>query len=99
MLVGSHTVATGDVRRVEIDYADWLEHGQHITASVATVLTAGVTSFVSNPVPPENSKKTRAIFFVHAGTVVNESFTVQVQVTDTLGQVVNDTVQFTVLAP
>lgn len=98
MLVGQSKLAQGDVRRITVDYSDWLQYrGSHIQNVNATVITAGVVSTVSSP--QTDSKSKSAIFFVHASSVLNEAFTVQVQVTDTLGQVVNDTVTFTVIAP
>jgi len=39
------------------------------------------------------------IYYWVQGGSVNEAFTVQIQATDTLGEIVIDTVQFTVVQP
>ena len=99
MLLGQKSLTAGNKRRFEIDYSDWLDEG--VTLSAATVVldpafTATVTDVVISGVTVQYGNK--VVFFVTA-TVVNETFTLDVQVTDTRTEIKNDTMKFTVLAP
>lgn len=84
----AHTV--GNRKRWTLTYARWLPEGISIASAVAT------SSSVTATVDGVTSKDHHLMFFTNGGTV-NETFTVTVQITDTLGQVKNDTVEFTVV--
>lgn len=76
-----------------VDYGDWLEDGVTIASAVVTDNDTSVT--VGSPVT-EDGHKIR--FFVQGGTL-NQAFTVSVAMTDSKGQIKNDTIEFTVVAP
>lgn len=85
-----HTV--GDRRRYVVDYSQWLDTG--VTLSAGTATTASGTASVDGV----THDTTTLTFFVNGG-ILNEIFTVAVQVTDSLGEVKNDTIEFFVQAP
>lgn len=76
-----------------VDYDNWLEDG--VTIASATVTDDDTSVTVGTPVI-EDGHKIR--FFVQGGTL-NQAFTVSVAITDTKGQIKNDTIEFTVVAP
>ena len=99
MRIGKKFHTAGDTTRYWVDYFNWLEDGRTINPETgfSAVLQAGstVTDVTINQVTVTADK---LYFFVEGGSV-NETFTVQVQVTDTLGEVVIDTINFTVTPP
>lgn len=94
MLLGTRNITQGDTRRVVVDYSEFLAQGA-ILASETVIMSSGATSTVQNATLSENKKM--LIFFVTAGAL-NENFTVSVQITDSQGETVNDTINFTVVA-
>lgn len=98
MLIGSKQHTAGNKTRYEIDYDEWLDDGRTINAS------SGFSAAVVTPAPADItisnvSVTAHRLYFFVAGGSINEAFTVQVQVTDTLGEIVTDTVNFTVVPP
>lgn len=86
-----HTV--GNRRRFTVDYSNWLSDGVTITTVTATSSsTTGTVDTISHL--PGNCIQ----FFVNGG-LLNEVFTISIQVTNTKTEVRNDTVVFTVVAP
>ncbi len=85
-----HTV--GDRRRYIVDYSQWLDAG--VTVASATASTTSGTASVDTL----SHDTTTVTFFVEGG-ILNEIFTVAVQMTDSLGEVKNDTIEFFVQAP
>ena len=85
-----HTV--GNRRKYIIDYSQWLDLGVTLTAGTATTpsLTASVDTV--------SHTASTLIFFVNGG-VLNEIFTIALQITDSNGEIKNDTVEFFVVAP
>lgn len=96
MLLAKRYITQGDTRRYVIDYNDFLLKGIVLTAAVIVNGTAGTTSTVQNVTLDESA--TKVIFFATGGAL-NEVFTANVQVTDSNNEVVNDTIQFTVVSP
>lgn len=109
MLIGSKNLANGDIRRVIIDYRDWLLEGDWLSVVVASIGSTSVDNkghFVN--VPPASGlyasnvtldQENKSVYLtVNAGNV-NGNFTLQVEVTDTIGQVITDTLAFTVSNP
>jgi hypothetical protein len=92
MVLGSRTHTAGDVRRWTIDYDAWLDNTatieQFTAASSSATCTIGQTSILGH----------QAIFFLSGG-IVNEQLTVTLVMTDSLGNIKNDTINFTVVAP
>lgn len=95
MLLGTRNIAQGDKRKYTIDYRDFLEKG--VTLKLPVVTAAGALYATVGAVTLDTSD-TRLIFFVQAGTI-SETFTAAVQVQDTNGEIVNDTIDFRVVAP
>lgn len=98
MLLATKQHTAGNKTRYGVDYCEWLEVGRTLDQS------AGFTATVNAPAPADitlsgvSVTATRLYFFV-AGGSLNEAFTVETKVTDTLGEVVVDTIQFTVVQP
>jgi hypothetical protein len=99
MLLATRTITKGDTRRYEIDYREFLDQGIVLSNPVVSIVAAipTVTSTVQNASLDAAEKK--LYFFVTGGTALNEVFTVAVQVQDSNLETVNDTIQFTVIAP
>jgi hypothetical protein len=95
MLLGTRNFTQGDTRRVVLDYSGWLTQGV-ILETIMVSVPAGTTSTVQGAVLTEDYR--HAIFYVTGG-VLNENFTVAIQITDSAGETVNDTIVFTVVAP
>ena len=97
MQIAERNIGVGDRRKYVIDYRDFLEPGYTLTGATVTVAaqTPPATSTIDT-VSVDNGIK--VYFFVNAG-VLNEVFTANVVATDNLSETVNDTIQFTVIAP
>lgn len=103
MKLGSKSHTVGNVIRYEVDYSPWLEDGR-------TLLTSAFSAaMISDPdtgaLPPADVTianvsvtATHLYFFVEGGSL-NETFTVQVQVKDTLNEIDICTILFNVVAP
>lgn len=101
MIIGRKAFSAGSKIRYEVDYEFWLERGRTLAVTDFTVTvnpdeTTGV-------VPPDvvisqvSVTPTMLYFFV-TSTVVDETFTVQVAIKDTLGESLIDTIEFSVLS-
>lgn len=96
MLLKNIFHTAGNSTRYTIDYCEWLEPGTTIIAFTAvlasgSVTTATITGALVNP-------SGEGVFFVNGGAI-NENFTVALQGTDSRGEIVKDTLTFTVVAP
>jgi hypothetical protein len=95
MKLGSKQFSAGSVIRYEVDYQYWLENGRTLKATgFSAILLAGapVDVVISNV-----TVTSERLFFFITATTVNEPFTVQVQVQDTLNETVIDTIGFMAL--
>ena len=92
MLLGNRLITTGDTRRYEVDYADFLQTGDVIAS--ATVSENGPTSQTGSAVL--DVSQTKFFFFLTAG-VVGEAFTVSLQIKTVFGEIVNHTINFQVV--
>jgi hypothetical protein len=92
MILGSKSHTAGDTKRWTVDYDAWLDNTATIeqcaVTSSSTTCTAGEVLILGNQV----------IFFLTGG-VLNEQLTVTLTMTDSLGNIKNDTISFTVVAP
>lgn len=95
MQLAARTLRTGDNRRLTIDYRDWLWEGAHLSSATVSV-PGGTHSSVGTQSFDEGRK--RLYFYIQAGSI-SEIFTATVQVTSTDGQIVSDTIAFTVQNP
>lgn len=96
MLIGSKQHSAGDRIRYEVDYLDWLDEGRTIRPSnFSAVVSSGTTTATIESISVTSDK----LFFFVNGGAVNETFTVEVSIKDTLDEVVVDTINFTITAP
>ena len=97
MQLGQDNLTTGDTRRYQVDYRPFLQFGEVLIA--ATVTGNGPTSTVKLPTTGFlDVTETQLYFFVTGGSV-GENFTASVQVKTSYGQIVNDTVAYSVVSP
>lgn len=100
MLLAKKTHTIGGRRRWRVDYANWLDEG-HTCKSATVTLTDTAVPVVTGATIDTVSVAAdghRVIFWTNGGAV-NELFTANIVMTDSVGQVKIDTVQFTVIAP
>lgn len=99
MLLGSQNITVGDVRRYLVSYEEFLIKGAVLTA-VTVAVSAGATSTVgTSATAPKLTVDEKGIIFWLTGGVLNEKFTLNVQVQDNNSETVHDTINFTVVAP
>jgi hypothetical protein len=92
MILGSKVHTAGDTKRWRIDYSRWLVNAVNIAS--ATLTSSSATCTVDDSVVLGDE----VVFFLTGG-VQGETVTVSVVMTDTDGNIKNDTIAFTVVAP
>lgn len=98
MLIGTKQHTAGNKTRYHVSYRDWLDVGR--TLDQSTGYSAAVLSPAPSDVTVDQASVTADdLYFWVSGGSLNEAFTVQVQVSDTLGEIVIDTVNFIVVPP
>lgn len=103
MKIASKTHTAGNSTRYEIDYSQWLDEGRTLLNSLFTA--AMINDPNTGAIPPADvtianvSVTASHLYFFVEGGSLNETFTVQVQVKDTLNEIVTDTIEFNVVAP
>jgi hypothetical protein len=90
-MLASRTHTAGNTIRWKIDYSRWLDNAAQI-ADIA-INSSSITCTVANP----QILGRQVVFFLTGGTV-NEQVTVSLRMTDTLANVKNDSLQFTVVS-
>jgi hypothetical protein len=90
MVLASKSHTAGDTKRWRIDYSRWLENTVNIESAEITSSSATCT------VEDVSVLGDEVIFFLAGGTQ-GESLSVAVVMTDTAGNVKNDTIAFTVV--
>ena len=93
MLIASKSHTAGDTRRWTVQYGRWLDNAAQIQAMV--VSTDSIDCTVQ---PTPKILGTDVEFFLTGGTV-GERVTVTLKMTDDRGNVKNDTIRFSVVAP
>lgn len=100
MSLGRITHTAGNKTRYVLTYEDWLLDGESLTTGTVVLdpdFTATVTDVVISDVAVNNSKD--ALIFFLAGGSVDEIFTIDVQITNSRGEIKNDTIDFFVVDP
>ena len=97
MLLGHRNLTAGDTRRYEVDYTDFLARGAKLTKPTGYFNTG--TTFTSSLGTMALDESATKVFVFVTGGVVNEQFTLTIQVQDTFNEVVNDTITFTIVSP
>lgn len=92
MVLARRVLTAGDKRLIKIDYSQWLPDGVTLVSATATDDSANTT--ISTP-----SVFASHITFFISGAVANETFTISVQVVDSLTQIKNDTINCAVIEP
>lgn len=98
--LGTKNHTAGNDKIFKVDYSDWLPDGVTIsgtpTVALSAIFTATVTDITITGVAALPSHQ---VTFMLSGGSVNEAFTLDVQVTDSRGEIKNDTLGFRVVAP
>lgn len=101
-LLGTRNITSGDTRRYEVNYS------QFLTGAGATGKLKNPSVTIAASTPPVTSTvgsvslsvdDTRLFFYITGGSAINEQFTIDIQIQDTQGETVNDTIGFTVVSP
>lgn len=99
MSLGRKAHGAGNRTRYITDYSDWLGEGESLVSGTAVLdpaFTATVTDIVISGVVVTPSGH---LVFLLAGGSVSEVFTLDVQITNSRGEIKNDTCEFFVVAP
>lgn len=105
MKIARKTFSAGASIRYFVDYSYWLQEGRTLNETLgACTATLIADPDISNSTIPTDVTvnqiqvtSDKLYFFVNGGSI-NETFTVQVQAKDTLGEIIIDTIEFAVLA-
>jgi hypothetical protein len=98
MLIASRQHTAGNSTRYWVNYIDWLDDGRTLVAAGCSAALAPGSTVTDVTVTISTVTADKLYFFVTGGSL-NEAFTVQVTAKDTLGEIVIDTIQFTVVQP
>lgn len=98
MLLGNATHTVGNHIRYEIDYSDWLDDGVSLSGG-AVVIAAQVPPITDITVGTVTVTPSHHLVFLLSGGSLNETFTLNVQATDSRSEVTNDTLWVNVVAP
>jgi hypothetical protein len=88
----------GNAIRYEIDYSDWLEDGTSLTAGTVTMDAASI-GIVDVTIGTVTLTPSHRLVFLLSGGSLNETFILDVQATDSRGEIKNDTLSFSIQAP
>ena len=105
MLLGTKNITQNDVRRYKVNYSDYLQDGNVLEGSptVSVVAFNGLAASIGTgtngaPGPVLTPDAKGFYYWVIAGDVL-QSFTVQITVTDSFSETINDTCDFNVVEP
>jgi hypothetical protein len=92
MILASKSHTAGDAIRWKIDYDRALDNAAEITgmAITSSSIDLGITNI---------QMLGRHIYFFLSGGAVNEQVTLKLTMTDNFGNIKNDTIHYTVVAP
>jgi hypothetical protein len=105
MKIARKPFSAGASLRYVVDYYYWLQEGRTLSETMGDCTATLVIdpdvpgSMIPSDVTVNQIQVTsdKLYFFVNGGSV-NETFTVQVQAKDTLGEIIVDTIEFAVTA-
>lgn len=95
MLLGQRTIVSADVRRVTVDYSEFLSKGVVLTGATVSIPSGATSTVAPAIVLPA---QTAIYFMLTGGSFIGEQFTVNIVVTDNDGETVNDVINYTVVA-
>lgn len=90
----SHTEGNRTV--YDVDYDNWLDPGINLVSGATVTLSDDFTATVTDVTIEDISVHARHLTFVLEGGSVNETFTLDVQATNSRGEIKNNTVGFQV---
>lgn len=94
MRLGKFAKSPQERKRYTIDYTDWLDTGETVTAAQYTIRQVTTPALVIDAQSILTGNK-KVSFYVSAGDD-NETYDVEIKVTTSTGQVKEDVVSFTV---
>lgn len=94
MKLGKFTKTSVERKRYALDYSDWLDTGETVSSVVFAVTPAGATPLVvdANSI---SASGTTVVFFVNYGAT-GTTYTLDVQITTSGGQIKEDQILFAV---
>lgn len=98
-MLGRRAFTAGNKTRYVIEYENWLLPGESLTVGTVELsaeFTATVTDITISGVATNSANE--LVFFLEGGSV-DEVFTLDVQITNSRGEIKNDLVEFFVVAP
>lgn len=98
MLLGQRSIGYGCTFEYRVKYEDFLDEGAYLATVNSVTVPSGTVSTIGtgNQAPSLWPDKKSFTFFVLAGSV-SENFTITINVTDSLGNVVIDTIAIAVV--
>lgn len=94
MILARKQHTEGDVRQYFVHYDEYLRTGYWLTA--ASVTSSNPTDFQVSGV---SILEGHTVTFFVSGGVLNANYTLSLQATESNGEIDNDTIEFTVVAP
>jgi hypothetical protein len=96
MLLATINITSGDVRRIPIDYSDFLPQGYILTSVTASIAPTTATSTVGQvQLDPDADL---VWIWVTGGSILTEQFTLNIVAKDNFGEVINDQIAFNVVS-
>lgn len=92
MRLGKFVKAPAEVKRYTVDYTNWLDTGETVTAKAFEVTPSGALTIASSVILTGAQK----ISFFVAGGNNDETYRVAIRATTSAGQVKEDVLQFSV---
>jgi hypothetical protein len=96
MNLGRKPFTIGNTTRFSVDYSAWLEDGVTLVSGTAAKLDSTPADITVSGVSVAPSGK---LYYTLAGGSLNETFTIAVSITDSRGEVKNDTCNFNCVSP
>ena len=96
MNLGRKPFTVGNTTRFSVDYSQWLGDGVTLVSGTAAKQVGGPSDITVSLVSVAPSGK---LYFTLAGGSLNENFVIAVAITDSRGEVKNDTCPFQVVSP
>ena len=94
MRIGRYLKTPAEVKRYSIEYGDWLDTGEYVSSALMTIspTTSPALAILSQSIPVNG---TSLSFFISGG-LADTTYTVDVKMTTSAGQVKEDTITFVV---
>lgn len=97
MLLSTKPHTAGNRTRYALDYSNWLDEGESLSSGVVVIDPAHSVSDIT--LVAATVLNSTHLLFIMSGGSVNEAFILDVQITNSRGEVKNDTIGFFIVAP